>query len=665
MNTWDSKLASCDISATESAEESGEASCQVTLGESAVGGLVARDFGKGEGIHKGRIDSVKRVGGHFLYHVLYDDGDSEDFSEGEYVYALDFRKEIENDRDGGVTTSGKETVSSRRTSAVQVKEDRQLNAKSKTKNTAKVSSRKKIASSQMESSGTCSNEKEGAESENSDDNICSSSLRTRSSARVSQRESDRMHQRERRLKALKKPSRKRRLRPINASGSSSSSSKSKLSGSESEAVLESPRESSSSRQPRASPRKKANRLNRNESNVRNGNSPLSNRTTTTRTERERHDVVIIIESDADNMSDNMDNVDHKDTSSSHSDHNSDHSCDSLLTSPYRKEPLCVSNVWVDPIELARACGVSGTISLSSWLEYLLSDEMEERVLAVDPKLLHEALGRRGGGGPLSLILTKERELKKRCALLTSTKDWKQRMKKHGSWYDNVAPGDFTLRMLLQKWLSKIDVGHMDLRGYWTDFGLIRQYNKLVDRLKRDPKDLHDIQSSDEEIWDSEHELHIVNDGEVETDDDDDDNRKKAPHPSFHLEEMKRLRDLQYEDANIQAMVQRAKDRAMEESEVESSGQDEAVEDDLDRAERKLREQKSSSKKRKSNSKRSKKSPFKGKGMRLFGSESDSSSDDDDGEHPKQKGRNGNETTVECAICLETIKKVFSDPHLHL
>ncbi len=81
------------------------AAAVLRVGESAVGALVARDFGAGVGVHKGRIDTVRRVGPstkrRFLYHVLYEDGDGEDFNEGEYAYALDFRRDLDNFRKEG------------------------------------------------------------------------------------------------------------------------------------------------------------------------------------------------------------------------------------------------------------------------------------------------------------------------------------------------------------------------------------------------------------------------------------------------------------------------------------------------------------------------------------------------------------------------------------
>jgi hypothetical protein len=342
--------------------------------------------------------------------------------------------------------------------------------------------------------------------------------------------------------------------------------------------------------------------------------------------------------------------------------NSDNS-DELV---HEKQSLYTNNLWVDPIELARSCGCAGSITTSSWLEYLLSDEMDERVHSIGTHLLHMTLGRKGGGGPLPLIVQHEAKLRERCALLASGKDWKMRMRKHGPVYTNCAPSDFTLRMLLQKWLSKIDGGHMDLRGFWSDWDMIRMYNKLVTRVLKETREIADIQTSDEEVWESDQDLQVVDDGEGGTDEDEaGEVGGSQAHPSFHLEEMQRRVDAQHEDDEMLAMVQRAKERATadfsgsdlsNDSDAEPSGQEEVYEDALDRAERQLRLKKRSSEKKKSASKRrlstSKRTPFKGKGKRLFGSESSSSSSDSDS-GPKSKDKK----EVECAICLETITEV--------
>jgi hypothetical protein len=313
----------------------------------------------------------------------------------------------------------------------------------------------------------------------------------------------------------------------------------------------------------------------------------------------------------------------------------------------RKQALHTKNVWVDPIELGRSCGCPGPITTSSWLEYLLSDEMEGR-FKYATHFLHWKLGMKGGGGPLALIAQKEAKLRERCALLASGKAWKMRMKKHSSVYSNCAPSDFTLRMLLQKWLLKIGESEMDLRGFWSDWGMIRLYNTLVTRVLNETRETADIQTSDEEAWASEQDLHVVNDGEGEH------AEGEGVHPSFYLKELQRQNDARHEADEVYAMTQRVKERATascsgsdlsDDSNTESSCQEE-VYDDLDRAEQKLRlKKRSNGKKRKSASKRRSptskrtRNPLKGKGKLLLGSESSSSSSDSD-TGPKTKDKKG-------------------------
>jgi hypothetical protein len=120
-----------------------------------------------------------------------------------------------------------------------------------------------------------------------------------------------------------------------------------------------------------------------------------------------------------------------------------------------------------------------------------------------------------------LIVQHEAKLRERCALLASGKAWKMRMRKHGPVYTNWAPSDFTLRVLLQKWLSKIDGGHMDLRGFWSDWDMIRLYNTLVTRVLNETRGTHelflktweiaDIQTSDEKGWESDHDDVVLRD----------------------------------------------------------------------------------------------------------------------------------------------------------
>jgi hypothetical protein len=119
-----------------------------------------------------------------------------------------------------------------------------------------------------------------------------------------------------------------------------------------------------------------------------------------------------------------------------------------------------------------------------------------------------------------LIAQNEAKLRERCALLASGKAWKMRMKKHGPVYTNCAPSNFTLRMLLQKWLSKINRGHVDMRGFWSDWNMIRLYNKLVTRVYNETREIADVQTSDEEFWESDQDLKVVDDGEGGTDEDE-------------------------------------------------------------------------------------------------------------------------------------------------
>ncbi len=47
-------------------------------GEQAVGVGIARDFGKDLGVFKGQVQRVQAVRRRHIYHVQYEDGDSED-----------------------------------------------------------------------------------------------------------------------------------------------------------------------------------------------------------------------------------------------------------------------------------------------------------------------------------------------------------------------------------------------------------------------------------------------------------------------------------------------------------------------------------------------------------------------------------------------------------
>ena len=68
---------------------SGAASIVYPKGVAAIGVEVARDFGGAFGICSGKIVRVDVVTRRPLYHVLYSDGDEEDYDDGELQYAID------------------------------------------------------------------------------------------------------------------------------------------------------------------------------------------------------------------------------------------------------------------------------------------------------------------------------------------------------------------------------------------------------------------------------------------------------------------------------------------------------------------------------------------------------------------------------------------------
>ncbi len=67
-------------------------------GDEAVGAGIARDFGKDLGLFKGKVEHVQTVRRRHVYHVKYEDGDSEDFDDGEYKYAYELRQAVDNGR---------------------------------------------------------------------------------------------------------------------------------------------------------------------------------------------------------------------------------------------------------------------------------------------------------------------------------------------------------------------------------------------------------------------------------------------------------------------------------------------------------------------------------------------------------------------------------------
>jgi hypothetical protein len=59
----------------------------IATGEACVGVSVARDFGPPHGVCLGSIVKVDVHRRRPLYHVVYGDGDEEDYDEGEFQYA--------------------------------------------------------------------------------------------------------------------------------------------------------------------------------------------------------------------------------------------------------------------------------------------------------------------------------------------------------------------------------------------------------------------------------------------------------------------------------------------------------------------------------------------------------------------------------------------------
>ncbi len=58
-------------------------------GQEAVGVGIARDFGKDVGVFRGEVMHEKAQRKRHVYHVKYEDGDSEDFDLEEYQFAFD------------------------------------------------------------------------------------------------------------------------------------------------------------------------------------------------------------------------------------------------------------------------------------------------------------------------------------------------------------------------------------------------------------------------------------------------------------------------------------------------------------------------------------------------------------------------------------------------
>ncbi len=67
----------------------------VPTGEACLGRTVARDFGPPYGVCIGSIVRVHIHRRRPLYHVLYGDGDEEDYEEGELQYALELHAAVQ------------------------------------------------------------------------------------------------------------------------------------------------------------------------------------------------------------------------------------------------------------------------------------------------------------------------------------------------------------------------------------------------------------------------------------------------------------------------------------------------------------------------------------------------------------------------------------------
>jgi hypothetical protein len=64
-------------------------------GQEAIGVGIARDFGKDVGVFRGEVKHVKAKRKRHIYHVHYEDGDSEYFDLEEYQFAFEVRKALD------------------------------------------------------------------------------------------------------------------------------------------------------------------------------------------------------------------------------------------------------------------------------------------------------------------------------------------------------------------------------------------------------------------------------------------------------------------------------------------------------------------------------------------------------------------------------------------
>ncbi len=65
-------------------------------GDACIGLHIARDFGGAHGVCKASIVSVDLHRRRPLYHVLYDDGDEEDYDDQELQYAIELHEALKN-----------------------------------------------------------------------------------------------------------------------------------------------------------------------------------------------------------------------------------------------------------------------------------------------------------------------------------------------------------------------------------------------------------------------------------------------------------------------------------------------------------------------------------------------------------------------------------------
>jgi hypothetical protein len=80
-------------------------------GQDAVGVKVARDFGE-LGIFKGEVERVEEERKRFYYNIIYEDGDREEWNEGQYLYGKELREAIDSGRCVKTNADGTDIASS-------------------------------------------------------------------------------------------------------------------------------------------------------------------------------------------------------------------------------------------------------------------------------------------------------------------------------------------------------------------------------------------------------------------------------------------------------------------------------------------------------------------------------------------------------------------------